>query len=282
MSEVTTRPATRATKAPARQKAAPSPAPTAPPMSESDKLALEAAQVLVGILGNLLHPSYGSSLHHLRNLHLEEADHLLNLLVAPEDQMRDVEDPVAGDILGHLDHISSELEAAEELVLLCDIPGYVPSEQALATAVISFANDFAERLFLAYKNLPGSLADLRTLTTSAGARQFRDRPTPPIRRTDEPAETQAGYRHHPRDIQLVFETLSTQSEAARDFCVDIRARLQGSNCSVAEACNDLTILQHLVAFMGATAEEMSGMGDFIGGPASWATMDGIEAIGGAA
>ena len=39
MSEVTTRPATRATKAPARQKAAPSPAPTAPPAYRPDKSA---------------------------------------------------------------------------------------------------------------------------------------------------------------------------------------------------------------------------------------------------
>jgi hypothetical protein len=246
-------------------------------MSESDKLALEAAQVLVGILGNLFHPRDGSSLRHLSNLHLEEADRLLNLLVAPEDQMRDVEDPVAADILDHLARISSALESAEEVAHLRDIPGYVPSEQALATAVISFSNDFAERLFLAYKNLPGSLADLRTLTTSAGARQFRDRPTPPIRRVDT-----GGHRHRARDVQLAFETLATQCEAIRDFSVDIRARLQEEG-SIVQACNDLTIIQHMVAFMGSVCEEMGGgMGSFIGGPASWATMEGIEAIGGAA
>lgn len=283
MSEVTTRPATRATKASAHSKAAPSPAPTQPPLSEGDKLALEAAQVLVGILDNLLHPSYGSSLCHLRNFHLEEADHLLNLLVAPEDQMRSVEDPVAADILDHLTRISSALESAEEVAHLRDIPGYVPSEQALATAVISFANDFAERLFLAYKNLPGSLADLRTLTTSAGARQFRERPTPPIRRVDQQSGAQAGYHHRPHDIQRVFETLETQCEALRDFSVDIRARLQGESGGVVQACNDLTIIQHMAAFMGSMCEEMSGeTGGFIGGPAAWATMDGIEAIGGAA
>ena len=38
---------------------------------------------------------------------------------------------------------------------------------------------------------------------------------------------------------------------------------------------------HLAAFIGSMADEMGG-GRYIGGPASWATMDGIEPIGGAA
>ena len=271
MSEVTTRPATRATKAPARQKAAPSPAPTQPPLSEGDKLAVEAAQVLVGMMGHLI-DIRGGSICDLSNTHLQEADYLLNLLVAPEDQMRDVEDPAMGDIRDHLGRISLELKEAEKVVLR-DIPGYAPSEQAVVTAIVYHASDFAERLFLAYISLPGTLEELCFMSTSAGARPHRDRPTPPIRRVDT-----GGHRHRARDVQLAFETLATQCEAIRDFSVDIRARLQEEG-SIVQACNDLTIIQHMVAFMGSVCEEM---GSFIGGSASWATMEGIEAIGGAA
>lgn len=281
MTDCTVAAPVRATKAPARSKAAPSPAPTQPPLSEGNRLAIEAAEVLQGMVGHVLYADHDKP-RNLQNSHLDRVDDLLNLLVNPEDIDRETHDPARGDVHEHLAHISAEMESALEVMQLADLPNYGPSEHAVFTAVIECGFNFADRLFLAYRGLPGTLEDLRTLTTSAGARPHRDRPTPPIRRTDESAETQAGYRHRARDIQQVFETLSTQSEAARDFCIDIRARLQGSNSSVVEACNDLTILQHLVAFMGATAEEMSGMGNFIGGPASWATMDGIEAIGGAA
>lgn len=116
----------------------------------------------------------------------------------------------------------------------------------------------------------------------AGQRQFRDRPTPPIRRAGEPSQSQAGYRHSPRDIRAVFETMATQCEAVRDFSIDIRSRLQSESSSVVDACNDLTIVQHMVAFMGSMCDEMSGgAGTLIGGPAAWATMDGIAAMGGA-
>jgi hypothetical protein len=223
-------------------------------MSESDKLALEAAQVLVGILDNLLHPSYGSSLCHLRNFHLEEADHLLNLLVAPEDQMRNVEDPVAADILDHLARISSALESAEEVAHLRDIPGYVPSEQALATAVISFANDFAERLFLAYKNLPGSLADLCTLTTSAGARQFRDRPTPPIRRID-------------KDLKSALNVIAIQASTLSEFLWHAKDAAEDNHDL--RAANDFLVAQGLAEYIGIVADESTGS-NFIGGALDWA------------
>lgn len=282
MTDCTVAAPARATKAPARQKAAPYPAPTQPPLSEGDRLAVEAAEVLHGMVGHVLYADHDKP-RNLQNSHLDRVDDLLNLLVNPEDIDRETHDPARGDVLEHLAHISAEMESALEVMQLADLPNYVPSEHAVFTAVIECGFNFADRLFLAYKNLPGTLEDLRTLTTSAGARQFRERPTPPIRRVDQQSGAQAGYHHRPHDIQRVFETLETQCEALRDFSVDIRARLQGESGGVVQACNDLTIIQHMAAFMGSMCEEMSGeTRGFIGGPAAWATMDGIEAIGGAA
>jgi hypothetical protein len=93
---------------------------------------------------------------------------------------------------------------------------------------------------------------------------------------------QATYRHRAGDIETVFETLAVQCEALRRFSADIQARLQDKG-SITQAGNDLTIIQHMAALMGSICEEMGcGTGNFIGGPASWATKDGIEAIEGVA
>ncbi|KJA11311.1 hypothetical protein RP29_06210 [Acidovorax temperans] len=156
-------------------------------------------------------------------------------------------------------------------------------ERLERAVLLEAALDQLTLLTRAVDGLPGTLEALRVLTTFAGARQFRDRPQPPIRRVDEPSKSQAGYRHSPRDIQAVFETLATQCEAVRDFCVDIRSRLQGDSGSVVEACNELTIVQHMVAFMGSMCAEMSGCaGGLVGGPSAWAAMTSIEAMGDAA
>lgn len=178
----------RATKAPVLKNAAPSPTPAKPPLSEGDKLALEAAEVLHGMVLHAFYPSSNSDPRDMNNTHLFEADHLLGRLLDPERYERDPADPEDGNILEHLALISSELDGAAEVMSLRDIPGFVPSEQAVLTAVIKHADTFAENLFLAYMNLPGTLEDLRALTTSAGARKSREQPTPLIRRVEEDAE----------------------------------------------------------------------------------------------
>jgi len=84
--------------------------------------------------------------------------------------------------------IASNLEDALCDIQKADLPNYAPSEHAVFTAVIECAYNFAERLFRAYAGLPGTLEDLRALSTSAGAKPFRDRPQPPIRRLLPPDE----------------------------------------------------------------------------------------------
>lgn len=280
MSEVIARPATGTTKEPKHSKKTPSPDPIKPVQNEGDTLAIEAAQVLLGITFCALYNDENKP-RELGNQPLERARELLDLLRYPDDHERHPLDPARGDIHEHLAHISSELENALEDMLGAILPDYAPSDHAVFTALIECAYNFAERLFIAYSGLPATLEDLRALTTEAGAKPLRDRPQPPIQRAVDTPVLNAGYRHRAMDVQRVFENLLTQCESLRDYSVDIRARLQ-SNGSTVEACNDLTIVQHMVAFMGSICEEMSGPGDFIGGPASWATMDGIEPIGGAA
>jgi hypothetical protein len=289
MSEVTTRPATRATKAPPSTQSAPATPPEAQAEPESipitadeapangiragqrsvaakDELVIAANTVaLLTQAAGLINDEAGAV--HASTL-LEFGKKVLQQVVDGNLQMGTVQEAffyAAGACAGALAIEQRDHPSARHRYQLIDTAYQVLNNAGLSYDCELNANDVA------------------AAAIDAGARQFRDRPTPPIRRVDEPSQPQAGYRHSPRDIRAVFETMATQCEAVRDFSVDIRSRLQGDSSSVVEACNDLIIVQHMVAFMGSMCEEMrGGVGVMIGGPAAWATMDGIEAIGGAA
>ena len=273
MTDCTVAAPVRATKAPASAKKAPAPAPTKQPMHEGE---LDNPEVTVAVAAVELiqlaqdHHSanmgpdglgsvYGSELTY------QAIEQLQGLIAGePEYPGSTVFHAVAAIVCGALAYDRIARPAATER--------HSWLEQAftiLDSAAIS--HDFVQEP-----------CEALAIGIRAGARPHRDRPSPPIRRVDDASQSQAGYRHSPRDIRAVFETLATQCEAVRDFSADIRSRLQGDSGSVVEACNDLTIMQHMVAFMGSMCDEMTGTGKFIGGPASWATMDRIEPLGGAA
>ncbi|MPS96194.1 MULTISPECIES: hypothetical protein [Comamonas] len=88
-----------------------------------------------------------------------------------------------------------------------------------------------------------------------------------------------GYIHRAKDIETVFTTIAGQCIALRDFLADARAELENTG-GVVRAGNDLFMAQHLVSLIGSLADEMSKT-PVLGNPTAWATMDGIERIGGA-
>jgi hypothetical protein len=200
MTDCTVAAPVRATKAPARSKAAPSLIPVMahqpePLQSEADKLALQAAEILQTMVMSV---AYGHNDEHraLPNAHLDEADRLLGRLLDSEE----------GDILTHLAKIYTELEGASWVMEGSEIPGITLPVHLILVGTTRQAFDFADRLFLAYKNLPGTLEDLRALTTFAGAKPFHNRPQPPIRRVNEAAEQKttatAAYQKQPLEHLL--------------------------------------------------------------------------------
>lgn len=122
----------------------------------------------------------------LHNIHFGEAEHLLGRLLAPECHEQDSSDPAEDDIHDHLALISSELEAAFEVMDTRPIPGMPVAVHTMLAATTLHASNLADRLWAAYRDLPRTMDDLRALTTYAGAKPFRDRPQPPIRRVEQP------------------------------------------------------------------------------------------------
>lgn len=256
----------RATKAPARPKAKGTPSPTVTTQAASQ---VPPANLTDDEL--LVMKTLREQLQQIYDLHWGQIHIYSNeLLLAGVEALSNVAD--SSDAL----HRAAALTCGAISMQKAERPG---SE---ATAVIEAVYTALNSASISYGfSEEGCVALANGIR--AGQRQFRDRPTPPIRRADEPSQSQAGYRHSPRDIQAVFETLATQCEAVRDFSVDIRSRLQGDSGSIVEACNELTIVQHMVAFMGSMCAEMSGCaGGLVGGPSAWATMTSIEAMGDAA
>ncbi len=265
MSNATAAAPERATKAPSRAKATPSsapaetPGPTAPDTSSST----EDERLVINTLREQLQQIYDL---HWGQIYLYSNE----LLLAGVEALENVDDSSTAL------HRAAALTYGALTMQKVERPG--SAEISVIEAVFTSLNSAAISYGFSEEGCVALANGIR-----AGQRQFRDRPAPPIRRVEEPSQSQAGYRHSSRDTRAVFETLATQCEAVRDFSVDIRSRLQSDSSSVVEACNDLTIVQHMIAFMGSMCEEMhGGAGTLIGGPAAWATMDGIEAIGGAA
>ena len=277
MTEVITRPSKGATKAPARAKAAPTPTlPNNVGASEGRPEWLTLALQHVRSLSDMLYALIDAD---------EKADGLIQELVEhAEASLCDmwaadsyINVTTDGVIWSQMTKVLTMLEGAWYAAEY----GPLDRPPGIHEAVIPAAIARARLLVEALQTVPEDLSLLRKLDcgyVSAGARPHGDRPMPPIRR--EPESAQATHRHHAKDVQTVFETLATQALTLRDFLLDARTELEGNGGKV-RAANDMLVAQHLAAFIGSMADEMCG-GNYIGSPASWATMDSIEPIGGAA
>ena len=277
MTEVITRPSKGATKAPARKKSAPAvtvPV-VAPQQSEADQLLSKAARVIGALIVPLTN-CYPWNIYSGWDQVNAADDQLMDLGKTAEEWTATGEEGPQPSNIELIMAASGNLNAAQAELLNAD--DFDANERLLVVTLITNAIPLVARLHEAYAGLPGSIEDLRALTTFAGARPHGDRPMPPIRR--EPESAQATHLHHAKDVQTVFETLATQALTLRDFLLDARTKLD-TNKGTVRAANDMLVAQHLAAFIGSMADEMGG-GRYIGSPASWATMDGIEPIGGAA
>jgi len=250
MNAIIARPAAGATPAPARAKGGPrrSPAPAepggarhpappaaddarngapgragrAPARSEGDALALEAAEILQTLVVAVLYNESDDPRPGFNGPHAGDVDHYMLRLLSPDIQKRDDADPEEGDILDHLALISSNLEAMID-VADRDLAASTAGGRVLARAILDHAFEYAYRLFIAYKNLPGSLEDLRALTTYAGARPFRDRPQPPIRRVGADDEYDGPCSLTKSQLLMAMETAAGDLDTINQLLMQAQA-----------------------------------------------------------
>lgn len=252
MTDCTVAAPVRATQAPARRNATPSPVsnPAASTRSEVNTLALKAAEILQTVVLSIICDENDSP-RTLKNTHFEEVDRLLGRLLAPGYHDRNDEDPADGDIRDYLALISSELAGAVEVLDRCKMVGI--GQQVILSATAHHALELADRLLLAYSGLPGTLEDLRALTTYAGAKPSRNRPTPPIRRVDQGPGTEltsAQYR-------IVLEVI-----AGHAFTLQNLLRTANTHLTEYEGC----LMQEAAKIIAGT---IGGMADSaIGGKVS--------------
>lgn len=183
MSEVTTRPATSATKAPTRPKAAPSAAPTKPQPSEADRLALQAAAIAATLVQTVAEGRHGSSFAGFDEV--VEADSIFLTLAQwndPDGHERFEHDTIHGLLA------QASVSIAQALSKVLGAEDCHAGERLERAVLLEAAHDRLTLLTSAIDGLPGTLEGLRVLTTLAGARQFRDRPSPPIRRVEEESD----------------------------------------------------------------------------------------------
>lgn len=192
MTDCTVAAPVRATKAPARSKAAPSPAPTQPPLSESDKLAAEAMQ-FVSVLVSAILELDDSSVFGASEALFSQADDLASTLGYGDDIKGPV--PVAQ---GEISLLSAILENALET--LESTQGVPEGTLFLVASFTHQALDVLQRIADALEVAPATLEPLRALGSYAGVRPHRDRPTPPIRRA--PAATHTITRNDPGEIHF--------------------------------------------------------------------------------
>lgn len=273
MNAIIARPAAGASPATSRRKASPKAHSAATPPSDGQEgvrdavcNALQQASVLLSFLieADNLHIALGATAEMFISV-----DSMLSTAAYPEKGSK--RELTQADVTG----LSSALAAAMEALEAA--PGPYEGTALLAATLATQAHVQLTRIANALSCVPADLATLKALGTYEGSRPCRQQPRPAISCRGKT------HRHSADDVQRVFEKLTAQCEALRDFSMDIRGRLLGNSEGASEACNDLTLIHHTAAFMGSICEEMgSGIGGFIGGPASWATGDGIEPIGGAA
>ena len=195
MSEVSTRPQNAAKSANATKKAIQATAP-APLKSESEELQAQALNILMHVSTDLAEANI---------YNIPGAEHAANAAgniaydLCHPDELEQPRQPLDGIALirHHLESVGTCLDAAPSELLPTAIS---------AAGLLEHADQFAQRLFSAIEGLPGTLEDLRALTTYAGAKPYRSRPTPPIRR--EPAATLEPGLLSRAQLQLFMEQVA--------------------------------------------------------------------------
>lgn len=190
----------RATKATSRAKAAnfpaTTPAPkTRPELSEDDYRAIAVGDQIFHLLSPItagtLEQRYIPGYEYIS----EACDHAWDLTRIDAEWTEPGPAPTAATLIpmvqANLHHAMIEMLASTDT-------SHVPLMYCVRLLVAE-ALEIASRLCAAYQGLPETRADMVALTdfqlVEAGARQFRDRPSPPIRRADGPTDGQGPYNH---------------------------------------------------------------------------------------
>lgn len=220
----------RATKAPKRGKAAPAPAPAAqkqarPPLSEDDYRAIAIGSQICSLLMPIVDGPFGVDrvigFHHIS----DAESHAWDLYKIEEEWTEDGPPPTVHDLVllihSHLHLAMAEIEASQDTsnapMMYC------------VRLLVGEALQFARELQDAYLGLPATSASLAALTNKlqqpataaavieAGARQFRDRPAPPIRRMEEESEI-TGHRALTRkQLLCVLEVAASNLSAINNI-----------------------------------------------------------------
>ena len=183
----------RATKAPTRAKApppppAPPPAPVKPPraaLSADDRLAMAVGDQIFHLIAPIIEgPFTHDTIAGIQ--YLEEAsNHAWDLCSADLEWIEPEPAPTVAQLIpavqANLHHAMIEMISSTDT-----------SHAAMMHCVrllVAEALNIANSLLAAYQGLPATHGDLASLTAFmapvAGARQFRDRPTPPVRRVED-------------------------------------------------------------------------------------------------
>lgn len=256
MSEIMTPPKAEAKRSPARQQAKQSdPVPARP--TEAERLQTEALKILHYLCTELseaemkgMPEALGAAI---------DCDTVIFHLLNPDQ----ADGPPIGT-LASLELLRSHVRNTSSLIEQASHPD-IPVAIATA-AVLEHIDQYAERLHSAIAGLPASLEDLRTLTTFAGVKTFRDRPTPPIRRVepeDDPKSVpaaEAGRAGQMLALQCTWDIEGVAEEIAK-----IADRIDDYGTLTAEAllrCYALRILVlngQLMSFLGGDNTTMGDM-----------------------
>ncbi len=156
--------------------------------------------------------------------------------------------------------------------------GAAPSElvpTAISAAGLQeHADQFAQRLFAAIGGLPATLEDLRVLTTYAGAKPYRNRPTPPIRRN--PAATLEPGQLSRAQLQLFIEQVA---DGLRTTNQTLKMAQTSDEAWQRQSCLDAG--QLMVQSLGAIADHASGS-TIAGSIGSWVCGPFFDELGDAA
>lgn len=153
-------------------------------------------------------------------------------------------------------------------------------------AIIEAATAYAVGLRDAVSAAPENLAPLKTLDGNSFLRMKPDERFPARLQEQEAAQATRVVAQPPgdtfqaSDIDLVFDTLTSQGLVLRDFIIDARIDLETEG-SVTRALSNFRVAEHLSCLIGSMADQMC-MARTIGGPADWVTGTNISRKEGAA
>ena len=240
-------PASEAKRSPARQQAKHrDPVPACP--TEAERLQTEALQILHYLCTELAQAELRDMPHAMAEA--IECDTVLFNLLNPEES----DSPQ----IGTLESLVMLRQCVQNTFACLEAASGPTVPVAIASAaLLEHIDGFAAQLHPAIAGLPGTLEDLRALTTFAGIKTFRDRPTPPIRRVEQappPGKTHAQQRR-------VLEFVAQQAGTANELLMQMQADPTISY----ESQVLLGGAQALTQYIGAAADDALGgyvVGDF--------------------